>query len=365
MNGIYIHIPFCKRKCPYCSFYSVEYDEALADAYVCALRRNIEKYKDEAIFADTVYFGGGTPSLLSPLQINEILTAVRQSFIMPDDVEITIEANPSSVDYEKLCGYKSVGVNRISFGIQSAHDGELLSLGRLHDYEMAQKAVFDARKAGFTNISCDLMIATPKQTMESLLDSARELCSLPITHISAYMLKIEQGTMFDCDWVRDNTPDEDTVGDMYENLIHVLKAQGFSQYEISNFSKFGYESRHNTKYWKGEGYIGFGPSAHSYFSDRRFFVPSDVYEYISSDFQEEITDEQNPDKAEEYVLLSLRLNEGISFLRYTELGGDASRLYEKAQVFRGSGLLELDEEKIRLTPKGFLVSNSIIAELLC
>lgn len=364
MTGIYIHVPFCKRKCPYCSFYSVEYDEGLAEAYVLALKRNIEKYKGEAVFVDTVYFGGGTPSLLKPMQIFSILKSIRDSFVLSPDTEITMEANPSSVDFDKLCSYRNVGVNRISFGVQSACDSELMALGRLHDYELAENAVSNAKRAGFNNISCDLMIGTPRQTMESLLNSARTVCSLPVNHISAYMLKIEEGTMFDCDWVKSNVADEDTVCDMYENLIHVLKINGFYQYEISNFARPGFKSRHNTKYWLGESYLGFGPSAHSYFGGKRFFVPSDVYEFVSGDCQEEIISEENPDKVEEYIMLSLRLTEGISFLKITQLGGRADEIYRKAQIFKGSGLMDVTEEGIKLTPKGFLVSNSIIAQLL-
>ncbi len=364
MVGIYIHVPFCKRKCPYCSFYSVEYDEKIAEAYVSALKRNIEKYKGQAIFADTVYFGGGTPSLLSPLQIFSILQSVRKSFILAPETEITMEANPSSVDFDKLCGYRNVGVNRISFGVQSACDSELSALGRLHDYEMAQTAVENAKNAGFDNISCDLMIGTPRQNMESLLKSAREIATLPINHISAYMLKIEEGTMFDCDWVRDNVADEDEVCDMYENLIHLLKTYGFEQYEISNFSKPDCQSRHNTKYWTGEEYLGFGASAHSYFNKKRYFVPPDVFDYITADFQEEIITEENPDRVEEYIMLSLRLTSGISFLKILELGGDPQKIYQKAQIFENSDLVEISHEKIKLTPKGFLVSNSIIAHLL-
>lgn len=364
LTGIYIHVPFCKRKCPYCDFYSVTYDEGMAEAYVCAVKRNLDRYRDSAVFVDTVYFGGGTPSLLSPEQIGDILSSVRKNFIVAPETEITMEANPSSVDFEKLCDYRSVGVNRISFGVQSACDSELSALGRLHDYEQAENAVMAAQRAGFFNISCDLMIGTPRQTAESLLESAKKIASLPVTHISAYMLKIEEGTMFDCDWVRQNIADEEQTCDMYERLIGTLEGLGFYQYEISNFSRKGCESRHNLKYWRGQDYLGFGPAAHSYFEGKRFFVPKDVYEYVSGDYQEEIIEEENPDKAEEYVLLSLRLKEGISFERYAELGGDASRIMKKAAVFDGSGLIRLSETGISLTPKGFLVSNGIIAELL-
>lgn len=364
MTGIYIHVPFCRRKCPYCGFYSEKFDPDLAGAYVCAVQRSMRKYSGRAGVVDTVYFGGGTPSLLETEQIGDILKSVKRNFALLPDAEITLEANPCTVDQDKLSAIREQGVNRISFGIQSACDSELSALGRLHDWEQGEAAVMQSYRAGFRNISCDLMIGTPRQTFSSLMDSAKRISRLPITHISAYMLKIEEGTEFDCGWVRDNLPEEDQVCDMYEGLIELLGGMGFEQYEISNFSKPGCRSRHNLKYWQGSEYLGFGPSAHSYFGGRRFFVPADIYDYITSDSQEEITEDESPDKAEEYVMLSLRLKEGISFIRYLELGGDASQLFSRAEVFSGSGLLELDGNGIRLTPKGFLVSNSIIAELL-
>lgn len=343
----------------------MEYDESLAEAYIYAVKRSMEKYAEEAVICDTIYFGGGTPSLLTAKQVSELIACVRKNFVIAPDTEITIEANPGSVDHEKLEALYNAGVNRISFGVQSACDSELSSLGRLHDYTQAENAVLMASQAGFDNISCDLMMGTPRQTMESLLDSARKIAALPISHISAYMLKIEKGTMFDCDWVRNKIPEEDTVCDMYENLIHVLKLEGFEQYEISNFAKRGFQSRHNLKYWQGESYLGFGPSAHSYYQGRRFYAPDDIYDYVSGDVQEDILEDEHPDKAEEYVMLSLRLTKGLSFIRYLELGGDPQKIYNKAQIFRGTGLLEISDEGIRLTPKGFLLSNSIIAELIC
>ncbi|NLZ45446.1 MAG: radical SAM family heme chaperone HemW [Clostridiales bacterium] len=364
MTGIYIHVPFCMRKCPYCDFYSIVYEKDIADAYVSALKRNFGRYKKDTIIIDTIYFGGGTPSLLTSEQILDIISSLRMNFVFAADIEITMEANPSSVDLNKLCEYRNAGVNRISFGVQSACNSELSALGRLHDFEQAKEVVIKANEAGFNNISCDLMIGTPRQTLESLLDSARELARLPINHISAYMLKIEEGTLFDCDWVRSNVAEEDDVCDMYEKLIYTLETAGFKQYEISNFSKINKKSRHNLKYWIGEDYLGFGPAAHSFYKGVRFYVPKDIYEFISNDFQEEIIEEENPCLADEYVMLSLRLNDGINFLKHTQLGGDSENLYQRARVFDGSGLVELSTEGIKLTTKGFLVSNGIISELI-
>ena len=363
VTGIYIHFPFCKRKCPYCDFYSVEEDRGLIGAYVCALKRNFSRYKKQAVICDTIYFGGGTPSLLEPFEVGEIISALKKNFVVIDNAEITLEANPSSLDFEKLVAYRNFGVNRISIGVQSANNSELSALGRLHDFDTAAECVLNAKKAGFDNISCDLMIGTPRQNISDLLSSARKIIELPVNHISAYMLKIEEGTMFDCDWVRANVADDEEVCDMYEKLVMLLESNGFMQYEISNFAKDGFHSRHNLKYWTGEPYLGFGPAAHSYFERKRFFVLSDVYEFISNDIQEELIEDDAPDKAAEYLMLSLRLKEGMSFLRYTELGGDAQKVYEKAEIFEDAGYLVRSEERISLTTKGFLVSNGIISEL--
>lgn len=364
MTGIYIHVPFCLRKCPYCDFYSITYDKELSDAYVSALKRNFQRYKKDAVIVDTVYFGGGTPSLLSPEQISDIIQSLKTNFVFTPEVEITMEANPSSVDFEKLCEFRNSGINRISFGVQSSCDSELSALGRLHDFEQAKNVVIKANEAGFNNISCDLMIGTPRQTIESLLKSARELVKLPINHISAYMLKIEEGTLFDCDWVKNNIADDDDVCDMYEKLIYILESAGFKQYEISNFARINKKSKHNLKYWTGEDYLGFGPASHSYFNGVRFFTPKDIYSFISSDYQENIVEDDDPCKANEYIMLSLRLNEGVNFLKHTQLGGDSEDLYKRAKVFEGSGLVELSTEGISLTTKGFLVSNGIISQLI-
>ncbi len=363
LTGIYIHIPFCIRKCPYCAFYSVEYNEELKRRYVSSLIRNIRDYKGRNIYADTVYFGGGTPSLLAPNELESILFAVKESFLLAPDSEITIEANPSSTDYSKLCAYRKAGVNRISFGVQSSNDNELKLLGRLHDFKGAHDAVLAAKSAGFENISCDLMIGTPAQTIDSLLASTHDIASLGASHISSYMLKIEEGTPYDCERIRNSAADDDSVSDMYLALCCELSSLGYSRYEISNFSKPGFESKHNLKYWRLEDYIGFGPSAHSYFGGRRFYSPDSIEDYISSPSQPDVSEDESPDMLEEYVMLSLRLNEGMSLDRIASLGGDREAVLKKLEPLKSAGLVNLDNGKVSLTDRGALVSNGVILEV--
>ncbi len=363
MLGIYIHIPFCLRKCPYCAFYSVGFSESLKDDYVKALIRNIRRYRDMRLPCDTVYFGGGTPSLLAPRDVNDIMTAVRESFNLSPSSEITMEANPSSVTSESLSGYYRAGINRLSFGVQSLNDNELRALGRLHDARTALNAIDMARSAGFENISCDLMIGTPFQTVESLLDSCWQLTSIGIPHISCYMLKIEDGTPYDSEEIRKSVADDDTVCDMYLALCDELRTMGYERYEISNFAKTGLRSHHNMKYWTGEDYLGFGSSAHSLFQGKRFYVPSDLKAYIASESQPELTEDASPDQLEEYIMLSLRLSDGLSLERVSALGGNAYAVIQKSRRYADTGFLTLTDNRITLTDKGALVSNSIIFEL--
>ncbi len=363
MLGIYIHVPFCLRKCPYCAFYSIAYSESLKDEYVNAVARNISKYSGMHLPCDTVYFGGGTPSLLTPRDVHTIVEAISLSFNLSPTSEITMEANPSSVTPESLFGYYRAGVNRLSFGVQSLDDNELKALGRLHDAKTALKVVDMARSAGFENISCDLMIGTPHQTIGSLLNSCWQLTSLGIPHISSYMLKIEDGTPYDCAEIRGLVADDDTVCDMYLALCDELRTTGYERYEISNFSKSGFRSRHNMKYWTGEDYLGFGPSAHSLFNGRRFYVPDDLKVYVASEAQPEIIEDASPDQLEEYIMLSLRLSDGLSLERVSALGGNSYAVMQKAAQFATTGFATITDDRIALTDKGALVSNSIIFEL--
>lgn len=360
MTGIYIHIPFCKRKCPYCDFYSLDnQNEDIFSAYVSRLCEEAESYKGKKISVDTIYFGGGTPSILSYSQIGTILNAVKDSFNVLENAEITLEANPSSVDFKKLEGIIKSGVNRISFGIQSACDDELLSLGRLHSFDEAKRAVVNARNAGFKNISADLMIATWGQTKESLKRSVINIAKLGVEHISCYILKVEDGTPYSK--MNLTLPDEDQCAEYYLLASSLISDLGYRQYEISNFAKEGFESRHNLKYWQGEEYIGLGVSAYSYYGGVRYHNKRDLFSYLrKADIK--VIDETDINKSEEYLTLSLRLSDGISIKKYVALGGDFSIL-KKAKELPKS-LIKIDRDKISLTNEGFLVSNEIIAKLL-
>ncbi|MDE7290101.1 MAG: radical SAM family heme chaperone HemW, partial [Oscillospiraceae bacterium] len=271
-KGLYIHVPFCVRKCRYCDFYSVT-DLSLTEAYTKAVLRNVAGISDEF---DTIYFGGGTPSLLSAEQISKILSAVK---IVPN-AEISMECNPNSVTENYLKDIFSIGVNRLSFGVQSFCGTELKMLGRLHTAEEAIASINSAHAVGFENISADIMLAVSGQTKESLLQSLDVLGTLPLTHVSAYMLKVEDGTPLARDEkLLAEIPDDDTTAEMYLLAVKKLESMGFEQYEISNFAKKDFECRHNLKYWHCEEYYGIGPAAHSFVSGERYCCPKSVEDF--------------------------------------------------------------------------------------
>ena len=340
-SGFYIHIPFCFNKCPYCDFYSVKYDREVAENYVSRLTAEFEKYKGAEF--DTVYLGGGTPSILEPDMIGKIFEAIQKNFSVDPDSEITIECNPSkdlSADF-KL--YHSFGINRISLGMQSAVQAERLALGRRASKEDVAKAIYYAKSAEITNISLDLMLGTPKQTLEGLDETFDFINESDVTHISAYMLKIEPDTPFYKLQDKLVLPDEDTVSEMYLKAVERLASLGFEQYEISNFAKKGFESRHNIKYWKLVPYLGIGVSAHSFWNGRRF--------YYDKDFN--IVDDGEGGGIDERIMLGLRLKKGIK----------KSLIKRDIAPYIKAGFMEENGENISFTPKGFLVSNAIIAEL--
>ena len=357
-TGIYIHVPFCAKKCPYCDFYSDRFTKTTALEYTEAVIRDINAF-GERFTADTVYFGGGTPSMLPAENISQILGTMRERFELISP-EITLEVNPSTVTEQKLTAYRDMGINRLSFGVQSAVDKELSFLGRLHTFDKAKQAVEKAKDVGFDNISCDLMTGIPYQTEDSLKYSIDALCALPVTHISSYMLKIEEGTPFDNEDTKKLLPDEETVSEYYLKMVEMLEKYGFMQYEISNFSKKGYESRHNLKYWKCEEYVGFGPSAHSYYGGKRYSIPDDLSGFISGGYEQIVTD-GTPGQWDERIMLGLRLKKGIDVNNYPD---KKERLLKKAVLFEKAGYMEINGSNISLTPRGFLLSNSIIAELI-
>lgn len=348
--GLYIHVPFCVRKCRYCDFYSVT-ELSLTDLYTSAVIRNIKAY---GYGFDTVYFGGGTPSLLTPKQIGAILSAAD---IAPN-AEISMECNPNSVTENYLREVRLAGVNRLSFGVQSFDDNELKMLGRLHDSAQAVTAIETAKKVGFDNISADLMLAVSGQTFDSLGRSLDAVAKLPLTHISAYMLKVEEGTPLAADEnLLAQIPDEDDTADMYLEAVKRLADAGFEQYEISNFARDGFECKHNLKYWRCEEYLGIGPAAHSFIEGTRFACPKDLGRFISSEFQEMVTIDTGG-SAEEKAMLALRLvKEGLPIEAYpaTEM---------RAEMLIKASLLKKEKGTLRLTPEGCLVSNQIICHLL-
>ena len=336
-SGLYFHIPFCKSKCPYCDFYSVKFDEASAQQYVQEICDEIKQY--QGIF-DTVYFGGGTPSILPPELIGKILDCARAQFEISDDAEITVECNPSKDLSEDFKKYASYGVNRISVGMQSAVDSERFALGRAAGRNEVECTINYARQSGIENISLDLMLGTPKQTIESLDYSFDFIKSVGVPHVSAYMLKIEEGTKFFQMRDRLVLPDHDTVGEMYLKTVDTLASFGIKQYEISNFAVPGFESRHNTKYWTLTPYLGIGKSAHSFWGGKRFFYDIEW---------NKIDDGTGGDK-EEQIMLGLRLAKGI----------DKSLVDRDFAEFVKMGYVADLGERIALTPKGMLVSNTII-----
>lgn len=354
--GLYIHVPFCKQKCAYCDFFSAALqadraDTSRTDAYVQAVIRNVKAAGKKY---DTVYFGGGTPSLLDARQIEDILSAADIS----DGAEISMECNPDSADIAYLNNVRSAGVNRISFGIQSLNNAELKALGRIHSADKAVEAIVSAEKAGFGNISADIMLATPLQTAESLDRTVDMLLKLPLTHISAYMLKVENGTPLSLDRsLLEKVPDEDDTADMYLMTVKKLSAAGFEQYEISNFARSGFECRHNLKYWRCEEYFGTGPSAHSFLGGERYYCPADTEKFISAPLQERIFLSCGGDK-EEKAMLALRLTkEGLSLEDYPEAE-------KRAEPLLKSGLVKKEQGAVKLTPEGCLVSNEIICRLI-
>ena len=359
--GIYIHVPFCGKKCDYCDFYSLRYSSLAAERYVEAVVRNIRHYSDNDTCAETIYFGGGTPSLLSPEQLGKIIGTVKQSFSISEDAEITLEANPCTLSPERLSAFRSIGINRLSVGVQSMNDDELRFLGRVHSAERAAKAVRDAADAGFENISCDLMTGLPGQSEESLRYSLYEMCSLPVKHISAYILKTESGTPFDCERIQEMLPDDEEVSRAYTLTCEVLEKNGFMQYEISNFAVPGYESRHNCRYWKCQDYLGIGPAAHSCFNGKRFAVPRDLDSFIAADSQPVTITDDSPCGYEEFVMLRLRLKEGLDI---SDVEDKREELEKKIPALVNAGYAEYDNNILRLTRKGFLMSNQVIGFLV-
>jgi oxygen-independent coproporphyrinogen-3 oxidase len=342
------------RKCPYCDFYSMPPKSGAFEQYADAICRAMQYSGLEGRRVSTIYFGGGTPVLLPENQLQQILDCAAKAFHIADDAEITIEANPAA-------GGAFSGFNRVSFGVQSLVDSELKALGRPHT---AREAMDSIRLCGAENISADLMLGIPGQTMESLKYSLDGLASLPISHISAYMLKIEENTPFAIQGVQ--PADEDALAEMYLFCVETLAANGFVQYEISNFAKDGKVSRHNLNYWRCGEYLGLGPSAHSFIDGKRFYFPRDLKSFCEAENPFALAIQDGAGGGfEETAMLRLRLAEGLDTNQAASLYNiDAEHILAKAKPMERHGLLKTKNGVITLTPHGFLVSNSVIAEIL-
>lgn len=367
---IYVHIPFCVKKCDYCDFLSGFADRNRQEAYVKALLREISGLKYDGVHqVVSVFFGGGTPSLIDARLIEEILSNLKQKFQFSPEAEITLEANPGTLTKEKLAIYHRAGINRLSLGLQSADDRELRSLGRIHTYEEFLESFWLARENGFSNINVDLMSAIPGQTYEGWIKNLRTVAELEPEHISAYSLIIEEGTPFAKRELE--LPDEDTEYKMYEDTADILAAYGYHQYEISNYAKKGMECRHNIGYWKRTEYLGIGLGASSFYEKTRYSNTSDMEEYlVSSQNPEQIRREVHlltrREEMEEFMFLGLRMTEGIcekDFQAY--FGVPIQQIYGKIlDKYKQTEFLEQKDDRWRFTRKGIHVSNVILAEFL-
>ena len=366
--GIYIHVPFCLKKCNYCDFCSFPTaSEDTRELYTDELIRRIRAFAPRAAerTVDTVYFGGGTPSLLSAKQISRLLCTLRESFTLSPDAEITLECNPATANEEFFRDVRRAGINRLSIGMQSAVDAELSLLGRAHSLSDFVKCYRDARSAGFDNVSVDLMYGIPDQTERSLARSLEFLKELAPEHISTYGLSIEEGTDFYRRRASLVLADDDAQAQMYLSISDALASAGYKKYEISNFARVGFESRHNMRYWLCREYVGFGVAAHSYFDGERYGNSRDISAFLQGEDIVCERDTVTPDGTRrEFIMLGLRLSDGISLFEYAERFGDPSPLKSSAQKFVRGGFMTLENERLAFTDKGFLVSNAILCELL-
>lgn len=363
--GLYVHIPFCKSKCVYCDFYSLAHSEEKMDAYAGALRSQLLAFAPRAAEhrADSVYFGGGTPSYFGASRLCALLETILTSYDVSPEAEITLEANPESArDADELRALRAAGFNRISLGMQSADDGELRAIGRIHTGAQTAQAVERARQAGFSNLSLDLIYGLPAQTPERWRENLDAAITLAPEHLSCYGLKVERGTPLYAMREHAQLPDDEAQAQMYLETVETLARGGYRQYEISNFAKPGRESRHNLKYWTLGEYLGFGPGAHSDFGGRRFAWARDLDAYLAGKPQCSEDSEIAPrERTAEYLMLGLRTARGICAQECGLPLGPAETVLRECEQH---GLAGQTDGRWRLTPQGFLVSNAIIVQVL-
>ena len=366
--GLYLHVPFCVQKCRYCDFCSVAgRSAALISEYCRRLAESVGGFAERAgdFSVDTVYFGGGTPSLMSLGDAEHIMNTLALRYDIAKDAEITFECNPATADLEYFRGLRSLGINRISMGLQSALDSELALLGRIHTAREFSTTFEDARRAGFDNVSADLMYGIPDQTMESFRRSIDYLVAHEPEHISAYALSVEEGTYFYKHRAELSLADDDMQSDMYLECVSRLGKSGYERYEISNFAQNGKYSRHNTRYWKRLDYVGFGVAAHSCFEGKRFGNSRDIGAFLRG---EDITEERAAltpeDERAEYIMLGLRLAAGIDTEEFFRLFGERIEQNPIVSKYIESGFMRLSGGRLAFEDKGFLVSNTILSDII-
>ena len=372
--GLYLHVPFCVQKCRYCDFHSAKADKGARTAYVRALCRHLEAVAPsaEGMTVDTVYFGGGTPTLLDAADFKAILDTVKGHFALERDAEITAECNPVTNADGLMEGLRAAGVNRLSIGLQSANDGELKLLGRPHGFAEFRSTYEAARRVGFDNISVDLMFGIPDQTVESFGATLDTVIGLSPEHISAYGLRIEEGTPFYGMQKTLALPDEDAESEMAELAADRLRRAGYEHYEISNYTKAGKRSRHNMRYWLGEDYLGFGPAAHSYFRGVRFEAAPDTAAYLDAvergDFdalRQNAVRIEGKEQMDEYVMLRMRLFDGIELADFERrFGVSFEAQYGSVAALQRGGFLAEGGQRLVFTEKGMRVSNAILCDWL-
>lgn len=405
--GLYVHIPFCVKKCNYCDFLSAPAGKEEQERYIEAICREIKGYAEQAkdYLVETIYFGGGTPSVLETEQIGRILKAIKEVFLVKgiqeepetkrrfslfgrgkqpeqqvteenNQAELTIEVNPGTAAKEKLVAYKELGFNRLSIGVQSAHEKELALLGRIHTFEEAKQCVLWAREAGFDNISMDVISALPMQTLKEYEQTLTQILALEPEHISSYSLMIEEGTPFyerygEGGTEKDKLPDEETDRAMYALTKQKLAAAGYERYEISNYAKPGFESRHNSSYWKGTEYLGFGIGASSLFTNARYHNETALSDYAEQvmrgeDIRRDVERLVEAEAMEEFMILGLRMIKGISRTEFQKrFGRPLETVYGSAlRKLKDAGLLVVEGDTVALTEHGIDVSNQVFVEFV-
>lgn len=374
--GIYVHIPFCVKKCDYCDFISYTHQEKYYQRYIKAIVQEIKNLQVPSEYEiTTIYLGGGTPSILPKEYIEEIMQAIKNHLLVQQDAEITIECNPGTVTLEKLQTYYKCGINRISIGLQETHNHLLKQIGRIHTYEEFLQTFEWARKAGFHNINVDLMIALPNQTMQDVEENLQKLIELQPEHISIYSLIIEEGTKMEQDLQNKviELPSEEMERNMYWKVKRKLEQAGYRHYEISNFAKPNFESRHNCNCWEQQEYLGMGIAAHSYFNKKRYSHITQLLTYIENCENKKIAQNnilhevQNMEEQQkEYMLLKLRMLEGVSIQKFKEKFKQNPIYVFRKEIHKlvEEGLLEVDGDKIFLTNKGLDVANLVWEEFV-